>query len=676
MSKSLKIIYFIACALLLTSCNKESHIVLPKIISDGMIIQQNSQMTFWGKALPGSRITIRTDWDISVTATASIDSMWEAQFPTIAADNKKHQISLTTSDTAIVINDILLGEVWLASGQTNMIMPLEGMTGSPVDGSKEAIAYANDDELRFFMVEEKTSWDKEFNSSGSWQKTTPNSARKFSATAYFYAQMLRDSLKVPVGIIEAARGATPCESWASDTQLKNSVDFGYKMSNLDALCKEMDAYNEWYDSFPHIEIQGRDTHETRLLAISVEDEFVTLSMPQCDSWNEMTLPCYWTGTPLDNFDGVVWFVKKIVVPSKWIGQDLTLNLGIIDDCDRTYINGVCVGAHDKTLQYAEPRIYTIPGKLITSNNVTIAVRVIDTGGNGGFGGCEGGLRIQKDKKDAISLNGEWKYRPAGEFHDGKFAMFDPVNDVYSHRPYPTEMLTRLSPASAYYGMIYPIHNYAIAGVIWLQGEANAGYATQYRDVLPLTIKTFREAFRNEKMPFYFGQLSNWRYMNGAELGNMREAQRQVAETTDYCEMFSTLDLGTCDDIHYSNKRAAGERFARLALNKHYGFKDIVASGPVLSKFETHNQHVLLTFDNAKELIIDDKKPGQFEVAGEDLEFFPAAAVAKGNTLMMFSHAVPRPKHVRYAYDNCAEATLFNEEGLPAETFMLIPQLED
>lgn len=669
----------VALAMLSVACAHESRLQLPAIISDGMVIQQNSNMTFWGRALPGAYVTIHTDWDITVTATASPDSVWSVSFPTKAADNKPHQIAISTSDTAIVINDILLGEVWLASGQDNMRMPLLGWGLDTIANSAKYIAEANDKYLRMFDMDRRISWRKEFEIRGEWKPTTPENAEMFGAAAYFFAKTLRDSLNVPVGIINNSVGSTPCEAWVSDDMLKESVDFGHKVTDLNALANGMDQYVSWLRSLPYIKIPNNYDHERRLAAIDVNDEFVTLAMPQYDSWDEMNLPKYWDEDVLGDFDGIVWFVKEVAIPESWVGKNISVHLGAIDDCDKTYANGICIGEHNHSGEYAVQRAYNIPARYVKSTSVVIAVRVTDTGGEGGFAGTldDKGMCLQQGS-EVVSLEGPWKFRPAGEFYEDNLVLFDPVGDVFISRPTPSLFLTHRSPSALFYGMVYPISKYSISGIIWNQGEANVNHATQYRETFPLLIKSFRKAFNSPNLPFYFAQTSSWQYnhCDSTSLASIREAQRQVAAEVPNVAMFSTVDISEPRTPHPSHKDIEGQRFARLALHHNYGFKHITPSGPVLRDVNTLGQFLNLTFDNAEGLQISPVDYAAFEIAGEDERFFTASTVIHNNTISLFSYAVPNPLYVRYVYRNCSSGVIYNSEMLPAESFMTTPKLEN
>lgn len=671
MKRIKKYIYTTIITTLLAACNQVTNLELPDIISNGMVLQQNSQMVFWGKALPGSYIALKTDWDFSNTATAQPDSTWSITFPTIKADNQKHSITISTADTTILINDILLGEVWLAAGQSNMSMPLEGWDTDTISNSQHAIAEANDNKLRIFKAARHFTWEKEpLATKGSWKHTTPKNARSFSATAYFFAQTLRDSLKVPVGIIDIAVSSTPCEAWICDKQLLEHPDFSHKVANLELQSQEMQRYIQWLCSLPEIKIPRSSDHEGKLASLSVNDEFVTLSSPSCDDWEEIQLPKFWDNDKLGEFDGLVWFVKKVEIPHNWVGKPLTLYLGAIDDCDVTYVNGVRIGEHIHTGEYNIQREYTIKGKVNTSTTLTIAVRVTDTGGEGGFSGCPKGMRIELTPNESINIEGTWKYRPAGEFYNDNLIWFDPIGNTFASRQRPEPFLTHRSPAAIYYGMIYPIANYNIAGIIWSQGEANVRRAKQYQELMPLLISSFKETFNNPKLPFIYAQLAPWHYSDcdNTELAPLREAQRQASHMTDNTYMFSSADLGDNQTLHGPNKKEYGNRYAREALHHVYGFKNVTPSGPTLTDIKSEGQFIILTFENYEGLHVDNSKPIQLEIAGDDLTFFEATTITSGDHISLFSHAVAEPKYVRYLYKNCSEPTIFNGENLPAEAF--------
>jgi len=661
-------------AVLITACTQESKIELPPIIADGMIIQQNSRMQFWGRALPGSHITIRTDWDFSNTTTALPDSTWAISFPTIAADNKEHKIVVSSSDTSIVIDDILLGEVWLASGEDNMAMPIIGWGLDTIAGWREALQNADDDKLRFFTVDKHISWKKDNIIRGKWEKSTKENAKLFSATAYFFAKALRDSLDVPVAILNSSLNNSTCEAWCSDKQLLNSTYFGHRVANLPQRAKEMDEYIAWLNSMPKIKLPSNNDMESRLASVQTNDEFITMSTPNCEKWAEIELPKYWDSNDLGDFDGVVWFVKQVSIPQRWIGKQLELHLGTIDDCDMTYINGICIGAHENFGQYDVERIYTVPGRFVRSSTLTVAIKVTDISGQGGFGKAEKGMRLQLSPNDAISIEGVWKYRPIGEFYEEYLVLFDPLGDVFADRPHPSSFMTHKSPSALFYGMIYPISKYRIKGVIWSQGESNVKNATAYEETMPLLVNSFREAFDEPHLPFYFTQIAPYNYVS--ESANLREAQRRTAQNVDNCKMVSTLDLGICKVMRPPYKKVMADRLARLALYNSYGYKNMTESGPVLIDVSFRGQFVTLTFENANGLYNDPRIESLFEIAGDNKEFFMATPIIQGNEINLYSHAVNFPRYVRYAYKNCATATLFNSDGLPAESFFLIDKLEN
>lgn len=673
-----RIIPILISVVTLSACEVKYHLDLAPVFSDGMILKQNSMVVIAGNATPGADIDLYTDWGIKFSAVAQPDSRWTIEMPTPRADMKPHQLVFSMADTTVTIKDIYLGEVWIASGQSNMEMPLSGWPTDSVQYSAETIANAEDSLLRFFTVEKRISLQPETDTPGSWQRSSPATAGQFSATAYFFARMLRDSLQVPVGILSAYWGGTPIEAWIRSECLAEDVDFASRVISPEQAAEELNAHFAWLASLPNIDTRTTPEGDDPLTSICVGDEYVSQADFRYDDWDEMNLPGYWEADSLGEFDGVVWFVKTVTIPDAWLNKELTMYLGAIDDRDVTYVNGIQIGTHHAATDYNVPREYTVPASLTNRNQLTIAVRVLDSTGNGGFVGCDGGMRLQRKPKDAIPLDGEWKYRVAGEFYSDKLAIFDLSQNQFASHPRPTMPLTVNTATVLFNGMIYPLAGVPVSGVIWYQGEANVGRANQYVRLMHRLADSWHQTFRNDKLPFFYAQIAPWSYSepDGTSSANLREAQRRAADEIDGAAMISTLDLGSPLTIHPCYKQPVGERLARLALNHVYSYDNVATDGPVLRKAEAAGQLFLLEFDNADGLNIDFDKPNLFEIAGEDGEFYSATALAKDNKVTLFSHAVPKPVAVRYAHKNYVDATLFNGAGYPAASFSTQAVLDD
>ena len=673
-----RIIAISALAAMLSACQGESGLKLSPVFADGMILKQQSLVTLSGNALPGRQVAFAADWGISVSAVADVDTRWSVEIPVPPADFKPHEIVFETNDTTIIIRNVMFGEVWLASGQSNMEMPLSGWPTDSIQYSAESIAASADSLLRFFTVDKRISLQPEIDTPGRWVNASPATAGQFSATAYFFARMLRDSLQVPVGILSAYWGGTPIEAWIRSECLADDVDFASRVTSPKQAAEELNAHFEWLASLPNISTKTTPEGDDPLTSICVGDEYVSQAEFKYDDWDEMNLPGYWETDSLGEFDGIVWFVKTVNIPDAWLNKELTMYLGAIDDRDVTYVNGIQIGTHHSATDYNVPRIYKIPASLTKRSQLTIAVRVLDSTGNGGFTGCDGGMRIERNAKDKLPINGPWKYRVAGEFYADNLAIFDLSQNQFASHPRPTMPLTVNTATVLFNAMIYPLSGVPVSGVIWYQGEANVGRANQYARLMERLADSWHMTFNDNNLPFLFAQIAPWSYSDpdGASSANIREAQRRAADKINGAAMISTLDLGSPLTIHPCYKKPVGERLAQLALKQVYGNDSITALGPVLSKAEAAGQLFVLEFDNADGLHIDFDKPNLFEIAGDDGEYYTATALAKGNKVTLFSHAVPKPVAVRYAHKNYVDATLFNGAGLPAPSFSTQQTLDD
>lgn len=667
--------------LLFTACTSYSGFELPPIISDGMILQQNSNITFWGKAMPGTRISLQTDWDMSVSTTAKLDSTWELSFVSQKADNKNHQLVFNLSDTTVVIDNVLIGEVWLAAGESNMEIPMEGWGSDTIAGAKELINTSEDDLLRYFNVERRIRFSEEGDVRGRWVSANKTTTPTMSALAYMYARQLRDSLNIPVGIVLSACSGTPIEAWMNSKTLKEDPDFDSKINNFDAISKEQEQYKEWLNLLPTVDVQvNHNTNTDPLELITIDDEFMVLSYENFDSWDTINLPQYWESLPIfGEFDGVVWFVKEVQIPRSWLGKKLKLDLGPIDDRDVTFVNSICVGRHDKDSEYSIHRSYDVPAQYIKKTTIKIAVRVTDTHGYGGFAGNKFDMKLSTPDGDKISLAGKWKYKVTAELMDGYLHLFNMQNNQFATRPKPTTSLNQMFPTSLYNGMIEPIKRISFAGMVWYQGVSNVEREDhlQYERLLKKFLPCMRETFNKPNMPIYVIQIAPWEYTGNDKLpgGLLRIAQYKATKDEPNTTLIPSIDLGSMTTAHPSKKWTLANRLTRSVLCNQYGFKHI-DQVPVIKQAKTIGSLMTITFDNANQLFNDPNKPNLFEIADETMDFFSANVVVNGNEITVFSHLVSEPVVVRYASKNYVEPTLYNEIGLPAPSFEIyIPRTQ-
>lgn len=665
--------------LTIVSCTTQAPLEIPAIFSDNMVLQQNSQAVIWGKGQPNSEIVVTADWGNKATAVVNPDSSWQTTLPTIEAGGP-YTLTISGSDSVITINNVLLGEVWLASGQSNMEMPLAGwMPNNPVEHSADIIAGASNPNIRVFTVARNVASAPADDVTGSWAVSSPETAGAFSATALFFARKLQAELNIPVGIIHSSWGGTPMEAWINPEMLSIDKDFKNLTEKLKQIAPQEAAYNKWLSGMKSINLETTEENPQPYQGIDIFNDYFTNTQTDITNWKTMQLPSSFEASEIGEFDGAVWFTKEFVIPQEWAGKELTLTLGAIDDIDVTYLNGKETGAHEQEGFWQENRVYTVPATEVTTGKARLTVKVIDLQGGGGFMGNEKSMRLFRsdDPSVAISLAGEWKYKVGGQLKAHRLYLFDPKEDIFSKRPKVDLVISSQTPGVLYNAMISPLTPFTLKGTIWYQGEANVGRANQYMRLTSMLITNWRNSFKNEAMPFYYVQLAPWNYgdPNGISSAGLRDAQRRMLDIPN-TGMAVTLDIGNVNDIHPAKKQEVGERLAVWALANDYGI-DTPFSGPMLSGHEVMGNKVRLTFNYVYDgLVIKSGIPNQFEIAGKDGVFYPAIAKIVNETLEISSPKVKEPVNVRYAYTNGAEASLFNSAGLPAPSFSTEAEIKE
>lgn len=655
--------------LLVSACQKgPSNLRLPSILSDNMLLQQKTDATIWGKANPGQKISIAPSWGSEKTAKAGEDGKWSVKVATPEAGGP-YKMIITAVDTTITINDILVGEVWVCSGQSNMEMPMQGWPpNDTIMHSTQTIASAALPNIRLFIVTKKVSADPLDDCSGKWEVCNPSTVRPFSATAFFFGKKLHEKLNVPVGLIETAWGGTPSESWTSADMLTNAGEFVKDIAEI----KESQPLQAKYQTFldEHKKLEVKPSGDEQWKNLSFGDEAAAASDFNDSSWPSMSLPQLFENV-MGGFDGAVWFRRTVNIPESFKGKDLILSLGPIDDMDCSYFNGKMVGSTEVTGFYKVDRNYEIPASLVRTGANSIAVRVLDNQGGGGIWGQPGSMKIsvKNGKQKPLDIGGEWKYQPAAELIGNIFYIFDIAKNEYQGINKP-KALGPYSPSVLYNGMINPIVNYAIKGAIWYQGEANVGRADQYAKIFPLMIQNWRDAWKEKDFPFYYVQIAPYVYsgVDSTESVLLREAQAKSLSTPK-TGMVVTLDIATVMNIHPPYKMEVGDRLAALALNNDYGIKT-PCTGPVYKSMIKDGNVIKVQFDNTGSGLTSkgDFIP-EFQIAGKDGEFVNAVAKIVNNEVWVSSPKITDPAMVRYCWRNGAVGTLLNSDGLPASEFV-------
>ena len=618
---------------------------LPKIFSDNMVLQRNQPIPVWGWAEKGEKISVLFDKQEKSTRAGS-EGTWKILLDPESAGGP---FSLTVrGKVQISLSNVLVGEVWVCSGQSNMEMPIAGW--GKINHYQQEMEMADYPQIRQFKVPNTvSSVPLEDVTGGKWNVCSPSTAGDYTAAGYFFARELNRELHVPIGLINTTWGGTMVEAWISRESLEQSEDFGQMMKSAASLDLEGIARVRRDELIKKIEsLQGK---------YQQGENTESWKSPGYDDsrWPTMKLPGLWEQqvTGLENLDGIVWFRRSFMVAEADAGKPAILELGKIDDSDDSYVNGTMVGGLKN--QYSEHRLYRVPPGVLKAGKNVIAVRVEDTGGEGGIYGDAAELQITISGRPA-SLAGNWLFR---------------VSEVSSTNTTGPNS----APCLLFNGMINPLVSFAIKGVIWYQGEANTGRAYQYRKSFPLMIEDWRKHWGEGNFPFYFVQLASF----GADGGNsehgsswaeLREAQAMTLSLPN-TGMAITTDIGDAGDIHPKNKQDVGKRLAAIALHNCYGHTTEY-SGPVFDSFKTDGNRLILTFSHVGGGLVVRDKYGYlrgFEIAGSDHRFHYAKAFLQGNQVVVYQDGIALPIAVRYGWaDDAGEANLFNLEGFPAGPF--------
>jgi len=658
---------FLIILSVLAGCTKgPSNIELPSLIGDNMMLQQKTDIRIWGHASHRCKINVSASWDATGNTVTGEDGKWSVSLGTPEAGGP-YTITIAAKDTSLIINNVLIGEVWVCSGQSNMEMPLEGWPpADTVMYSAATISAATATEIRLFNVQRKVAGEPLDECAGKWEICDPSTVSQFSATAYFFGKKLHDELGIPIGLIQSAWGGTPAEAWMSSGVLENAGEFIPEIKGIKESIPLLAEYQSWLDGHKQLVAPpGEDQWKN----LSFDDENVP--SPEFDDrgWPVMKLPGQFEAVTGD-FDGAVWFRKKIEIPQGMSGEKMILSLGPIDDMDRTYFNGKLIGSNEASGFWQAERNYDIPNDLVKEGTNTIAVRVLDNQGGGGIWGKPESMKISvgEIRSRQIILDGDWKFQPVAELTGNKFYIFDLTKNDFSAIKRP-KIIGASTPTTLFNGMINPLTWYPVKGAIWYQGEANVGRAEQYSKIFPLMIQNWRDVWGIADFPFYFVQIAPYIYsgVDSTESAFLREAQ-ETALRLPNTGMAVTLDIATVMNIHPPYKKEVGERLANFALAKDYN-REVKFQGPRYKSMAVDGKIIKVQFDSIEEgLKAKDGKLSEFEIAAEDAEYFKADAKIVKSEVWVTSSEVTEPLSVRYCWRNGATASLYNSAGLPALQF--------
>lgn len=634
--KTLLLVGFIAAFSL------QGQIRLPKLVSDGMVLQREAATNIWGWAAPGEKVTI-SFLGASYLATADDKGKWKISLPQLKAGGP-FEMKLSASNE-IIIHDILIGDVWVCSGQSNMEMSMMSLKAKYPDD----IATSENKFIRQFAVPRKHLFSKSLEdvASGSWVSADPTTVLRFTAAGYYFARNLYDQYKVPIGLINSTLGGSRAESWMSDEALKpfpalyeDAIKYKDTTAIIQTEAEDRRRIAEW----------NQRSKETDAAYADPKGRWSKADY-DASSWDEMQIPAFWETSALGPINGVVWFRREFDVPASIAGQAVKLSFGNIVEADSVFINGRFVGWRPS--QYI-PRNYEVPSGLLQSGKNTIAVRVTCPSGRGGFVPEKQYAILSADK--TIDLTGKWKYKLGSKME-----------------PLVGSSFIQWKSTGLYNAMLAPLFNYTIKGALWYQGESNVSRSAQHLTLFPALIKNWREQWHQGDFPFIFVQLPNFnepqKEPSDGGWAKFRETQT-AALSIPNTGMAVAIDIGEWNDIHPLNKKDLGYRLALAAQKVAYHENNIVYSGPLYKSNKVKGNKIIITFDHVGGGLVAKGGPlKQFAIAGEDNKFVWATAAIKKNTIEVWSDKIERPVAVRYAWADTPEgANLYNKEGLPASPF--------
>jgi sialate O-acetylesterase len=649
-----KLNFFIATLLILQTSTIISQVKLPKLISDGMVLQHDVKLPIWGWASPNEKIVINFNGKRYKTE-ASAEGNWNVTLPKMKPGGP-YTIKISGKNE-LEIKDVLIGDVWLCSGQSNMEHQLY----------RHDITYANEiantnfPEIRHFKVEKATSISgpEDDITGGEWLKAVGDDVLPFSVVTYFFAKKIYEKYQIPIGLINASVGGTPIEAWISEEGFKEFPEI------LEIIEENKDTlFVKNSEKYYANTIQNPEKEDIDKGLLGDIPWYEPTFTPK--NWRRMNVPGYIEDQGVKDLNGVVWFRKEIDIPQSMVNNDAKLFLGRIVDADEVYINGVKVG--NTTYQYPQ-RQYKIPKNILKEGKNILVIRLTNFSGKGGF--VPDKPYYLATTKDTIDLKGYWQYKV------GK--VFIPENSLSSsniqEKELPRKINHQREPSSLYNAMVAPYKQYPMKGILWYQGESNTGQPKIYEDYMIALISGWREVFKNPEIPFIYAQLPNFMEVSylpsESNWAALRESQLNVLSVSNTA-MAVTIDIGEWNDIHPENKKDVGERMALAGLKLAYN-EAIVYSGPLFKDFKIVGEKVIISFSNIGSGLAskDGEELSEFAIAGEDKNFVWAKAIIEGDKVVVWNETVTNPKYVRYAWANNPDnPNLINKEGLPASPFRI------
>lgn len=668
-------------------------VVLPGWMTSNMVLQQKTKVHLQATAKKGATVKITASWDKKTVKAVADKATGVFDFD-LDVPSAGGPYTLTFDDgKKLLLENVMAGEVWFCSGQSNMEMPVKGW--GMVNNYEQEVANANHPLIRLFQVEKVVAHTPQtkvpLGHTKGWAVCSPEMVAEFSAAAYFFAREVSEKLGIAVGVVNSSWGGTPAESWPSLEALQNVIGFQDHAKRLFATGFDEDKINQLYQDERREWMKEVFAADQGLVEGNIDQAPWAATDFNETGWQTMNMPVLWGKVDaLKDFDGIVWMRKVVEIPASLAGKDLKLSLGAIDDEDVTYWNGQRIGMNSG---WNRDRNYTVPGKLVKAGKNVLTIRVYDTGGDGGF---------YKDAKDflvsggntSLSLAGDWKWKASVAAADitSSPKMTEPVapNNAWY-------------PAGLYNSMVAPFLSMPIRGFLWYQGCSNVGRAVQYESLFQALILDWQARFNknsevtpypkpapegprrfyqynSKAIPFYFVQIAN--YLQRKDLqpqsgwAAIREAQRKALRL-DGVGMAVNIDIGMANDIHPKNKQEVGRRLALLALNRTYGEKEFCAA-PEFRQMNVVDgkAHLMFMPTYGSDMLAENSDIKGFSIAGPDHVWHVAKAyytqndnnIRFGWPVVVESPEVPHPVAVRYGWADNPECTLRTVSGLPVGPF--------
>lgn len=629
------------CTLLCCSFSA-AEIQLPSQLDDYAVLQRDTPVPVWGSALPNQNVSV-TLGEQQLTTNSDAHGKWQVTFSARPAGGPVDLMVVAGTDR-VTKTQMLFGDVWLCSGQSNMEWVLRN-----TENASAEMAATNLAEIRQFKV--ARSWARTPESEllpGQWQTAQGDTSGEFTAVGYYFAKRIYQKTAVPIGLISSNWGGSRIEPWMSPQAL--GLPAAQTQAYIDKRVAEsrerteqlMQRLKKWPGAVVATMESGEATANWSAVKLDTR------------KWESLQAPKLWEQQNFVDVDGVIWYRKTFELSLEEARQPLLLSLGTIDDNDTTWVNGELVGS---TQAYDVKRKYSVAATFLHPGKNTVAVRVEDTGGGGGFYGDETLLFVETGAGTRYSLAGAWQIRPdkitVGGLGDANYI-----------------------PTALYNKMLYPLFHTPIKGVIWYQGESNAnnvGDAYAYESLFQRLINDWREGWQNPQLPFYWVQLANYETRKQSEYGRpwaiLRETQTQALKLP-HTGQAVIIDVGNPRDIHPRDKKTVGTRLANIALNQTYGFHKIHYRGPVFKSLKQKNNRITILFKTSKKLATRDGGAVQgFEIVDNEGRYHAVTGSFKGNKVTLSLEPDIKISAICYAWDDNPEnANLMDNTGLPAEPF--------